>query len=194
MSEKKNFITPIGTAFFPHLRTPEEYEGNEIGYTCKIILSKEDTDKLEAFLEKELEAAKQSEEFKGKKWLSEPSMGTGETKDGEIFFKFKKKASFVSKKTKEVIQTTVPIFDAKGKPLPKDIEVGNGSRVRVAFSVMPFHMSKNNNGLSLRLEAVQVIELKQYGANADSFGFKEEDGYSAPGEEVANTFDNEGDF
>ena len=162
MSDKRTYITPIGTAFFPHLRTPEEFEGNEIGYTCKIILS----------------------------------MGTGETKDGETYFKFKKKASYVSKKTREVVHTTVPIFDSKGKPLPKDIEIGNGSRVRVAYSILPFHMSKVNNGLSLRLEAVQVIELRQYGANAENFGFKEEEGYSAP-EQESNVFDDgaaEGDF
>lgn len=196
MSDKRTYITPIGTAFFPHLRTPEEFEGNEIGYTCKIILSKEETDNLENFLLKELEAAKQSEEFKGKKWSSEPSMGTGETKDGETYFKFKKKASYVSKKTREVVHTTVPIFDSKGKPLPKDIEIGNGSRVRVAYSILPFHMSKVNNGLSLRLEAVQVIELRQYGANAENFGFKEEEGYSAP-EQESSVFDDgagEGDF
>lgn len=180
MATKQIFRTPIGTAFFPYLHTPETYEGNEIGYTCKIILSQDETVKLEEFLMKELEKAKTLEEFQGKKWSSEPLIGTGETKEGETYFKFKKKASYKSRKTGEEIRTTVPLFDAKGKPLPKNIMVGNNSRIRVAYSITPFHMNKNNNGLSLRLEGVQIIELHNNETTAESLGFGIEDGYEAP--------------
>ena len=187
----KTYTTPVGTAFYPCLHTPETYEGNEVGYTCKLILSKEETDRLEDLIMQTLEKAKTSPEFANKKWLNEPSIGTGETKEGEVYFKFKKKSSFISKKTKELIRTHVPIFDSQGKPLPKDVVVGNGSRIRVAFSLLPFHMSKNNNGVSLRLEGVQVIELRQGGVNAESLGFSKEEGYQAP-EETTPTFGNEG--
>ena len=40
--------------------------------------------------------------------------------------------------------------------------VGGGSKVRVAFTPIPFAFENKKVGLSLRMEAVQVIELAQY--------------------------------
>lgn len=59
------------------------------------------------------------------------------------------------------------------------MEVGSGSIVRVAYSVNPYWKNKTMKGVTLYLEAVQVIELKEYGQqDAGAFGFGiEEDGY-----------------
>lgn len=178
-----SFVTATGTALYPCLRTPETFEGNDVGFTAKLILSQEETQKMEAFLLGQLEEAKKSPEFEGKKWGNTPSLGMGETNEGETYFKFKKKSSFISKKTGQVVKTSVPIFDATGKPLPANIDIGNGSLIKVAYSVYPFNKSKAMQGLSLRLEAVQVIKLVERGANqqdASGFGFGQEDGYVAP--------------
>lgn len=189
MDKNKKFVTVQGKALYPYLKTPETFEGNEIGYTIKTIFSVEDTKKLQKFLLGELEKAKKLPEFDGKKWGNEPSLGMGETKDGDTFFRFKKKASFVSKRTGEKIITSVPIFDASGTPLPKNIDVGNGSTVKVAFSIYPFNKNKTMQGLSLRLDAVQVIDLVAPGGNtnADSFGFGKEQGYEV--EQAADSDD-----
>ncbi len=184
MAKENQFITAVGTALYPSLRNPETFEGNEIGYTVKVIFSQEETNKMERHLHKLLEEAKSLPEMEGKKWGNTPSIGMGETQDGETFFKFKKKSSYISKKTNQVVQTTVPIFDAQGKPLPANIDIGNGSQVKVAYSVFPFNKSRQIQGLSLRLEAVQVIKLVERGAggqDASSFGFGAvEGGYVAP--------------
>ena len=62
----------------------------------------------------------------------------------------------------------------------KDTLVGNGSKVKVAFEPIPYVMpSTKKAGVSLRLKAVQVIDLVEYGNSATSV-FDEEDGYVAP--------------
>lgn len=184
MAKENQFITAVGTALYPSLRTPETFEGNEIGYTVKVIFSQEETNKMEKHLLNLLEEAKSLPEMEGKKWGNAPTIGMGETQDGEVFFKFKKKSSYVSKKSGQLITTTVPIFDAMGKPLPANIDIGNGSQVKVAYTVYPFNKSRQIQGLSLRLEAVQVIKLVERGAgnqDAGSFGFGSvEGGYVAP--------------
>jgi hypothetical protein len=58
--------------------------------------------------------------------------------------------------------------------------IGNGSRVKVAFEPFPYIMQSTKKvGVSLRLKAVQVIDLVEYGNSAASV-FDEEDGYVAP--------------
>lgn len=177
---KANFLkitSPKGEAFYPYLKSPEMYEGEVVGLTIQAKFSKKDTDTLIAKLEAELERAKGDSQFAGKKWAKEPHMGFRENKDGDIVFKFKTKHEF--KKGDDIIKRTVPVFDAKGKPI--DVNLGNGSIVRVAFQVVPFWKSVKLNGVTLFLDAVQVIELKEYGGstNAGNFGFGEEDGYEA---------------
>ena len=177
--DKKTFVTKTGIAVFPHLRRPEVFDGKEIGYTIKLMLTPEETEEMKQFLLDELEAVKNLPEFAGKKW-SKPSLGMGEDKDGNIIFKFKKVAHFKSRTGTEVT-TTLPIFDASGKPLPKEVDPSGGSQVKVAYSVYPFYKTSAIHGLSLRLEAIQVIELKEYGKqDASGFGFGEEKGYVAP--------------
>lgn len=171
----KRVTSPRGEALYPYLKSPEVYEGQEVGYTIQVKFSKEDTDKLIALLEEELESVKNSSEFKGKRWSREPHMGFREDKNGDIVFKFKTKAT-ITTKSGETIKRTVPVFDSKGKPI--DVTIGNGSVVRVAFQIVPYWKSSTNNGLSLYLDAVQVIELVEYngGASADAFGFEVEEG------------------
>jgi hypothetical protein len=172
----KRVTSPRGEALYPYLKAPEVYEGEEVGYTIQVKFSKEDTDKILGILEEELESAKNSSEFKGKRWSKEPRMGFREDQNGDIVFKFKTKAT-ITTKAGDTVKRTVPVFDAKGKPV--DVTIGNGSVVRVAFQIVPYWKSSTNNGLSLYLDAVQVIELVEYkgGGNASAFGFGEEDGF-----------------
>lgn len=175
------YTTPKGKAFYPNLRTPNIYEGEELGYDCKLILPKEDALQLEEFLRKELAKAAASPDFAGKNLDSPDSfIGMGETQEGEVFFKFKTKSHFKTK-AGAVINRVIPLFDAQGKPLPKGIDVGHGSTVRVSYSVLPFWKSRKIKGLTLVLNAVQVLNLVERGASDfGSFGFEAEEGYSAP--------------
>lgn len=181
MATKANRLTVRGIAHWPKLKTPDSYNGNVIGWTIQVEPNAEEFKRVKKELALALEAAKSDKEFDGKAWLPEPNMGILEDKNGNLLFKFKKVHEFIDKKTKEVIQTTVPIYDKYGQPA--DYDIGNGSEVVVAFTPRAYHMNKNNNGLSLRLDAVQVLELKTRAMGADFFGFATED---APEETVSD--------
>lgn len=177
------YTTPKGKAYYPNLRTPNIFEGTDLGYDCKLVLPEAESMELEVFLRKELAKAAASPEFAGKNLDAPDSfIGIGETQDGDTFFKFKTKSTYKTK-TGDVMNRVVPIFDAHGKPFPANKDVGHGSIVRVNYSVLPFWKSRKIKGISLILNAVQVIELVERGSsgNFSSFGFEnEESGYSVP--------------
>lgn len=173
----RNMVTPKGTAMWAYLDKPEEFNGTVVGYTITFVPSKEDADKLISQLEEVLEEAKQDERFKGRKWAAEPMMGYKEDAEGNIVFKFKQKVSYVDKKG-QTHKLGVRIFDSIGNPIdPKKTIIGNGSIIRVAFTPTPFNVNKSVNGLSLKLQAVQVLKLEEYKKHdftkMDSFGFSE---------------------
>ena len=98
-------------------------------------------------------------------WKEEKDIETGQP-TGRFIVKFKSKFS-------------VGVFDALNQPLNYDKNiVGSGSLVRVSFKHQPY--SQNGGGLSLFLNAVQVIDLNRYeGGTAEDYGFeKDETGYN----------------
>jgi hypothetical protein len=110
---------------------------------------------------------------------------------GNIIFKAKRKAIIHSKKTgKDYVQNVV-VVDAKLQPTKVDI--GNGSVVKIAVEPRPYYMpSTKTAGVSLQLNAVQVITLVEYKGSASAV-FDEEEGYET--EATNNTpFDVNEDF
>lgn len=98
---------------------------------------------------------------------------------GNVEFKFKLKAK-VRKRDGTYYEQSPAVLDSKKVPMSKDLLIGNGSRVKVAFEPIPYVMpSTKKAGVSLRLKAVQVLDLVEYGNSATSV-FDEEDGYVAP--------------
>lgn len=175
------FTTSKGKAYYPNLRSPNIYEGTDLGYDCKLLLPNDKAMELEMFLRKELAKAAESPEFAGKNLdASDAFIGKGETEEGETYFKFKTKSTYKNK-AGGIINRVIPIFDAHGKPFPADKDVGHGSIVRINYAILPFWKSRKIKGLSLILNAVQVIDLVERGGGNgfNSFGFEdEENGYS----------------
>lgn len=73
--------------------------------------------------------------------------------DGTYTHKAKLKGSYGVEPTRKPMQ-----YDAKGNKLPDDFLLTNGSLVNIAVVFVPYSM--RDNGVSLRLRAVQVIDLK----------------------------------
>lgn len=178
----QNYVTCKGKAIYPHLRTPDMYEGNDLGFTIRLMPSVEDAQKFEEFLRRELDKAATLPEFAGKR-LNDPNalIGMGETNEGDTVFKFKTKSTYRTK-SGDIMNRVVPIYDSQGKPLPKHVDIGHGSVVKVAFTIHPYYKTKTIKGLTLYLNAVQVLELVERGErDSNSFGFgAEEGGYVAP--------------
>jgi hypothetical protein len=183
-------VTPKGSLLFPHIYEPETYEGKDVGYTVNIKFDQKETDALMAVIDSELEKAKHSIKLKpGQKWSAEPFLGYREDKDGDIVFKFKTNSHYQTK-SGEMHKVTIPVFDAHGKPIKDPLSIGNGTIAKVAYTLVPYWISKVVNGIKLRLDAVQIIALKEYGEkDAKGYGFGEEEGgFSAPEEEDDSPF------
>jgi len=73
---------------------------------------------------------------------------------GSFIHKAKLKGAYGKDATRAPAQ-----YDAKGKKLPEDFLLTTGSTVNIAVSFTPYHGAMGT-GVSLRLKAVQVIDLK----------------------------------
>jgi hypothetical protein len=100
--------------------------------------------------------------------------------DGNVVINVKQTASGISKKTKKAWSWTLPLFDAAGNPIKgKRPKVANGSTGKVSFEVSPFYTATVGAGITLRLQAAQIIELVEFGGGkAEDHGFGAEDGYT----------------
>ena len=96
---------------------------------------------------------------------------------GQICVKFNMKA-LIRKKNGEEFEQKPGIVDAKKKPIKAN--VGGGSVIKVAFEPVPYYNAAAGSGVSLRLKAVQVLDLVEYGGG--DYGFDEEEGYTAENE------------
>jgi hypothetical protein len=97
---------------------------------------------------------------------------------GNVIFKFKSKASGKNKKG-ETWTRKPGIFNAKGVSLKNPPQIWGGTEGKVSYTVSPYFIPGTGvAGISLRLEAVQILELVSSGSkSASSFGFGQEDGY-----------------
>jgi hypothetical protein len=109
---------------------------------------------------------------------------------GNLKFNFKAKASGVRKADKSEWHFRPPVYDAKGKPMSDAVKIFAGSVVKVAYQLNPFYTTKVGAGISLKLQAVQVIELRSgAGRDAAAYGFGQEDGFDSSDSEDGDTTD-----
>lgn len=197
MPKFKRGVTPIGEACFANLIKPEEFQGKSTGkYTIMLKLAPEAHKKILADVADEFAKYKEQPENKGKKFPTDYANGEKSYKETD-YLKFTMNAE-ITLKDKTIIEKHVPIFDANKKEISKMLPgLGNGSKVRVSYELVPFHISARNAGVSLRLLGVQVIDLIEYGgSSAEALGFEGEEGYTADadGLEQPVADGGEGDF
>jgi hypothetical protein len=99
-----------------------------------------------------------------RKWPDKPSLlPYKRTEEGEVVGKCKLKGAYGGDKTQPPKQV-----DAARSKLPDDFELTSGSKCNVAVVVVPFNTG-SINGVSLRLRAVQVLELAEMKGSDDPF-------------------------
>lgn len=187
------YVTEIGVANYPHLTKPDTKFKAEGEFKCNLKLPAGTTlfdakgkkvGKLEDFLTEAHEAAVEQakRENEGKR-IKEADLPFIEDAEGNTEIRAKLKALVTPKKGDPFNQKPA-LFDAKGNPIAPDA-VWSGSRMKVAFEIIPFYTTLAGAGISLRLKACQIIELRAGGdgGDADAFGFGEEDGYEASDED-----------
>ena len=188
MAEKKKaerFVSPKGIASYPYLTNPDTKFNPDGEYKVSLIVAGDDASKVIDFLtEKHKAAVAQAKQENAGKRVKEGELPFIENDDGTVTFKFKLKAKVTPKKG-DPFEQKPALFDAKGKPLTGETKVGGGSTIKVSYEVVPYYTAIAGAGVSLRLKAVQIIELKAYsgGGNAESYGFGEEEGFEADDED-----------
>lgn len=205
--------TPPVTLRYPRLNEPDvhpEYHPEGV-YKADFLMKAEDAqpliDEITAMEELALERAKDAEKTpKGKKtWeIKNHPYEVEEDDDGEetgyVLFKVKMKASGVSKKTGKEWTRKPVIFDAGGNRLRKLPAIGGGSLAKVRMEMRPYATKLAGAGVSLSLEGVQILELREFGErSAAEMGFGVEDGYRGGGsyddddDDMRDSFDDEAD-
>lgn len=198
MAEKKKLstlTTPAGIAVYPWLVEPDTKFNADGEYRTKLRLPKSEVgeiiNKIDAAAAEALATAKEDicKKAKNKKEEKEklakcvPAdlpykdvIDDDGNETGEVELNFKMKAK-VKTKSGKIFEQRPQLFDAKGKPIKEDITIYSGSTIKVAFQIVPFFTPLVGAGVSLRLRAVQIIDLVSGGGNAESYGFGEEEGY-----------------
>ena len=184
-NQKKSYeriTSPKGKAMYPFLSKPDTKFDSDGVYRLNLIVSGDEGSDFvsdlmaqhekhyDEYCEKEGSAVKKGS-VPVKPVTDEDGMETG---DWEIKFKLKAMG-----KSKDRSWEQRPIvYDSKATPITTDtldgMNIGNGSECKVAFEVVPYYTGMAGMGLSLRLRAVQIIDLVEYAPSND---FAEEDGF-----------------
>lgn len=188
-TKQPRYTTPKGTAKYPWLSEPDTKFNPDGDYKVTLVLPVEEADTIIQFLDEQMSAseAKAKKENPGKKVKVADAPYKVDEDNGNVEINFKLKAR-VNMQNGDSFEQKPALFDAKGKPL-QDVNVGGGSKIKVSYECVPFYTALIGAGVSLRLRAVQVIDLVEFtgGVAASAYGFEEEEGYAAPA--VDNPFE-----
>ena len=186
----KVITTPKGKAVWPRLDTPDTKFNEDGLYSCKLHVSEGDFKAFEAIVKPKLDAAYKEEcSRQGKdkiRMAASSPLRINDEGDHEIYAKQKAK---VHTKSKGTLEFTIAAVDSQGKKIAMP-KIGSGSILKMAVEVNTWFVPSQGFGYTLRLRAVQVLDLVEYGGGGDgSFGFgAEADGYVGSGESLNEAF------
>lgn len=195
-TKKENFRSPLAIAKWVTLGKPDTKYKAEGEYRVTLSLPKDATEtvqflaQLDGFYAVAVKAVKDKLLSDPKTKLKAKTLKTSNApykadldqegnETGNVLVNFKAKASGTKKDgTPWVFKPGM--FDAKGLPITKETSVWGGSKLRVSYQVSDYYVAASGEaGLSLKLQAVQIIDLKTGGGrDASAYGFEEEEGYS----------------
>lgn len=200
---KKYKVTPKGELLWPHLTKPDT-KFNEGGvYHVKLVLSPKEAKPLiaeiDAVAAAALEDAKKEVAGMPSKNGKKPKAKPCEDKpystndEGMVEISFKMNATGKSRKTGEVYTQSPTLFDSNSKPITdENIKIGSGTVAKISYEAVPFFTVKIGAGCSLRLKAVQILSLVEWGGDGKYFGFAEEEGdFSADSDDDSDDDENE---
>ena len=99
---------------------------------------------------------------------------------GKVIFKMKTVVAGTDKRTKQSWSREVAIFDSQNEKIVGDsrsnLKLWGGSKIAVALQIVPYHApGLKQAGISLRITAVQVVELAGVERTASAYGFGSHD-------------------
>jgi len=162
MSEKKQqYRTPVGFAMWAWLNKPKPPFGGDADKGAKYMIDVcfDRTDPKWKEWGAEFKRAAEAVGGVGVKLPIKQEIGEDEQPTGRMQISFKTSEKFKP-----------DVFDKFGKKIPENVLLGNGSKVRVAYTINKY--DGFGGGINLYLSAVQVVELVEYqGRSAEAYGF-----------------------
>lgn len=161
---KASFVTPKGELQWATINGAGRPDLNgrpkfSIDVVCDAQEAQPVIDQLEALWE----------EHKPKGAKAPKSMGFKTEEDGRVRFSLKTDTTYPSGDTK-----TIKVYNAKAQQVQLEDKIGNGSIGKASGMAAIYDAGVAARGITLYLDAVQVINLIRYAGAASSFG--EEDG------------------
>lgn len=176
---RQMLTTPVGNAYWAKCFEPEENrldEGKPRFWSISWALDQDDPATLglmqtieEEFYRINGEGAKPSKNA----WPFKEQTDKDGSPTGLMEFRFKKNETT---KKGTVLQAPT-VYDSRKNLWPAGVLIGNGSKVKVAFSVWGWEDKFGKKGVSLSFEALQVLELVPYERTAPGDAFGVENGY-----------------
>lgn len=170
---KKLYTSPLGVAVYPHLNTPDTKYVPEGLFSVKLRIAGEDASEFMARIDKAIDQsvsdakneAEEGDEIK----RADPPYSTKDQADGVVLFHFKVKHRNKDRLGAEYFRRPV-LFDSQGARCD-DARIGGGSELRISYEPFLFHTKLIGAGVSLRLFAVQVVKLIEWGErDAEGYG------------------------
>lgn len=185
LREMKNdrLTTGTGTAMYPYLFTPDTKFSSDGVYSVTLRMTKDIGGGLYKQLQKQLEEhLAYVEKTTGKMPEKVNPLPVKELTDDDgievLDFKFKMKPSFKGKDG-VLVEQQPAVFDSSLTPLLEDCALGSGSTMKVNFAPIAYN-TQMGSGVTLRLAAVQVINLVSWTGEGSTSGFEVESEADSP--------------
>lgn len=198
--DREDYTTPIGVAVYPHLHAPDTKfsNGGPGVYTTRVRFTGEAADEIVELLDAQYAQSYEEAvaEMMDKKSIKEKAarakikegpepykmeLDEDGEETGAVVVNFKMKAGGTRKDGTPWTRKPA-LFDGQGQPVAMGLKIGSGSKLRIATDINRYYMPAIGAGVSLRLNAVQIIELQTWasGPSAEQAGFGAvEGGFSA---------------
>jgi len=183
-------ISPAGELIWPCLLKPDTKFDEAGVYKTKLKVRADDplAVKFQELLEKvqqeehdrQVQEAESKKKGSGKKvkLADLPSEETEENGVDYLVFNFKSIASYTDKKTGQVVERKIALFDGRGKALTPDLKIGTGTVARISVFVSPFYTALLGTGVTLRIRAVKILNFQlEPELMAVDFGFANDEGH-----------------
>tara|TARA_B100001059_G_scaffold156962_1_gene156508 strand:- start:19173 stop:19766 length:594 start_codon:yes stop_codon:yes gene_type:complete len=196
IDEKKIHTTPVGVANYPYIFTADTQFEKAGVFSVKLILSDSEAKPFVKVYEETLKARQQKENTDKRSAHNQYKV----LKDGGIEFKFKLKQKVTMRDGTDFEQR--PKILNADKTVAEEQPVYSGSKMKIAFQAVSWHNNLQGVGVSLRLKAVQLIEVvsekpKSNGDKKSSdydYGFGEEKVSNVPSGKKEAPVSQEADF
>ena len=189
MSEKRQQMnTPVGVAVYPRLNEPD-YKFQPAGeFSVNVRLTEKDARPLITALDEMLDKW-HTEESKTRRKPNlkkaplpvKPAVDDDGNETDEWDFKFKMKHNVTTQSGKSWTQRP-KLYDSELQGYNGGI-IGGGSRIAVNFVPATYYTPALGCGITLRLNAVQVVELVEWENKSADLGFQKVEGYKSPEKE-----------